>query len=452
MKERHFYYVLGLGQTGQSVVRFLKRNHQECEVFDDKATPAGLAEFQKAFPDIQVHLHENPKINPDHAVHEIIASPGVPLEHPIIREAREKNIAVIGDIELFARYNQVPVVGITGTNGKSTVTTLVGEMAKASGFKTLIAGNIGTPVLDFCDPENPDNYDWVVLELSSFQLESTFSLHPKVACILNITEDHMDRYASFDDYAIAKHRIFRHAENKVISTDDPLTWPKEKNAFSQTISFGLTASDNWHIREKNNQKYLAYNQECLLNVNELKIKGTHNWSNALAALAIGQCMRLEQSVMCDVLKKFPGLDHRCQWVREWHNVNWYNDSKGTNVGATLSAIKGLSGTIHGKIILLLGGQSKGADFSDLCEPLKNHVRTVILYGEDADKIESMLKKSSNMVPIIREKMFEKVVEAAQTAAQPGDVVLLSPACASWDMFDNYAHRGRVFTQLVQAFK
>lgn len=464
-KKRELYYVLGLGQTGLSVVRYLQRHHHRCEVFDDKISPVGLEAFKAEFPDVMIHLHENPDISIEQMkdVREVIISPGVPFEHPVAQIARRENISIVGDIELFARQNKAPVVAITGTNGKSTVTTLVGEMAKAAGFKTLLGGNIGAPVLDFLD--KGENFDWVVLELSSFQLESTFTLHSKIACILNITEDHMDRYASFEDYVAAKHRVYENAENLIVCADDPLTWPRIHLEKQHCTQFGLICSfpprggrsgrggsnipNTFHIQTQDNQKYLAFNQENLLNINELKIKGTHNWSNALAALAIGTQMGLPLSIMCDVLRQFSGLDHRCQWVRELNQVAWYNDSKGTNVGATLSAIKGLAGSIHGKIILLLGGQSKGADFADLCEPLKEHVRAVILYGEDADRIEAMLKESADMIPVIRRTTFEEVIYQAHKEAKPDDVVLLSPACASWDMFENYGHRGRVFAELVE---
>lgn len=447
MEKRQLYYVLGLGQTGLSVVRYLRRHQHFFEVFDDKISPVGLAAFEEEFPDVPIHLHENLNVECMKEVHEVVISPGVPFEHPIAQKAKEQGISLVGDIELFARQSDVPVVAITGTNGKSTVTTLVGEMAKAAGLKVLVGGNIGEPVLN----QGEGDFDWVVLELSSFQLESTFTLHPKIACILNITEDHMDRYATFDDYVTAKQRIYNHAENVVMSRDDSFTKP-HSSTYQKMTTFGLNSSkeNEWGIQVKEGKKYLAYGTECWLNVDELKIKGTHNWSNALAALAMGKFMGLNHEIMCDVLRTFPGLEHRCQWIREIDQVNWYNDSKGTNVGATLSAIKGFGGAIKGKIVLLLGGQAKDADFADLREPLKEHVRAIILYGQDADRIQDMLKDT---VPIIRLNVdigaFNEVVLNAQKQARPGDAVLLSPACASWDMFENFGHRGRVFTDLVQ---
>lgn len=457
MKKNNLYYILGLGKTGLSVVRYLKRSHQRCEVFDDKISLKGIEDFQAEFPNILVHLHENPQISAEHLaeVHEVIISPGVPLTHPIAVLAREKNISIVGDIELFARHNnetnKTPIVAITGTNGKSTVTALVGEMAKAAGLNVLVGGNIGAPVLDFVGASDSqiEKYDWIILELSSFQLDSTFSLHPNIACILNITPDHLDRYVSFDAYAASKHRIYNDAHHIIFCEDDVLTKPVN---FSENkgniVSFGLDNSKTpeWNIPMEGSTKYLSFGTEHWLDVNELKIKGTHNWSNALAALAMGQLMDINPLVLCETLREFPGLDHRCQWVRELNQVNWYNDSKGTNVGATLSAIKGLGDAISGKIILLLGGQSKDADFADLRELLKKHVRSVILYGQDADKIEGMLRET---VPIMRVKTFDEAIHAAQKEAHPHDVVLLSPACASWDMFDNYEHRGRVFVELVK---
>lgn len=443
------YYVIGLRQTGLSVIRYLKRHNQQCEVFDDKVLLDKLTSFQAEFPDVPVHLHETfDHLSLDN-VKEIIISPGVPLTHPIAVLAKKKGIPVVGDIELFARQTNVPVVGITGTNGKSTVTTLVGEMAKGAGLKVLVGGNIGEPVLD----KGEGNFDWVVLELSSFQLESTYSLYPHIACILNITPDHLDRYDSFEDYAAAKYRIYDNAQHAVMCSDDPLTMPPltspfYKRSHTTLTCFGLSepsVNHPWGIQVEGEETYLSYGKEKWLNVKEMKIKGTHNWSNALSALAMGHLMGISQTILCNVLKEFPGLEHRCQWVREINQVNWYNDSKGTNVGSTLAAIKGLGGAMKGKLVMLLGGQSKDADFAELREPLKEHARSIVLYGQDADKIEQMLQ---NTVPIHRVNTFEEVILQAQKDAQPNDAVLLSPACASWDMFENYGHRGRKFVELV----
>ncbi len=445
------YFVIGLGQTGLSVVRYLKRHNQHCEVFDDKILSDKLTAFHAEFPDVPVHAHE---IFDNHQslenVKEVIISPGVPLTHPIAVLAKKKGVPVVGDIELFARQTKASIVGITGTNGKSTVTALVGEMAKAAGLKVLVGGNIGEPILD----QGEGGFDWVVLELSSFQLESTYTLYPKIACILNITPDHMDRYDSFEDYAAAKYRIYDNAENAVMCSDDSLTMPPLTSSFykrphTTLTCFGLTkptANHPWGIQVYEGETYLSYGEERWLNIKEMKIKGTHNWSNALSALAMGHLMGISQSILCQVLKEFPGLEHRCQWVREVGQVNWYNDSKGTNVGSTLAAIKGLGGAMEGKMVLLLGGQSKDADFSELREPIKEHARSIVLYGQDADKIEKMLE---NTVPIHRVNTFEEVIAQAKKDAHPHDAVLLSPACASWDMFENYGHRGRIFVELVQ---
>jgi UDP-N-acetylmuramoylalanine--D-glutamate ligase len=443
------YYVIGLGQTGLSVVRYLTCHHLSCEVFDDKVLSDKLASFQAEYPDVPLHCHQDFSHYSMENVKEVIISPGVPLTHPLAVLAKKKGIPVIGDIELFARENHSPVVGITGTNGKSTVTALVGEMAKAAGLKVFVAGNIGEPVLNRAE----EKFDWVVLELSSFQLESTETLQPKIACILNITPDHMDRYESFEDYAAAKYRIYVNADNAVMCSDDPLTMPPLTSPFykrdhAALTCFGLSEpTDNhpWGVQNINGETYLMHGEETWLTIKEMKIKGTHNWSNALAALAMGHLMGISKSVLCETLKQFTGLEHRCQWVREINHVNWYNDSKGTNVGSTLAAIKGLGGAMDGKIVLLLGGQSKDADFAELREPIKNHVRSIVLYGQDADKIEPMLQ---NTVPIHRVHTFEEVVFHAQKDAEPHDAVLLSPACASWDMFENYGHRGRVFVELV----
>jgi len=441
--KRALHCIVGIGQTGTSVVRYYQKLGQDCIVFDDKASTKNLDTFKQAFPDIPVYNTENTDYLQN--VSEVVVSPGVPLNHWLVTEAHRQGIPVVGDIEIFARQNYKPVIAITGTNGKSTVTALVGEMAKAAGLKAIVAGNIGQPVLDICDTD----FDWVILELSSFQLESTYSLRPLVASILNLSPDHMDRYGSYEEYIAAKQRIYHKAMHAVICADEPLTWPASQESCSIVgFSLGLPSKPHpWGIQTEHEKTYLVFNDENWLNTDELKIKGRHNWLNALAALAIGKCMGLEKAVMCEVLRQFSGLDHRCQWVRCIDEVMWYNDSKGTNVGATVSAVKGLGGAMQGKIVLIAGGQSKGADFSDMREPLNDYVRTLILFGEDAGRIEEAMTGSD--VPIVHSDSLDEAVRLAKKHAKPGDAVLLSPACASFDMFDNYAHRGKVFTQLVQ---
>ncbi|MCX7119507.1 MAG: UDP-N-acetylmuramoyl-L-alanine--D-glutamate ligase, partial [Legionellales bacterium] len=402
------------------------------------------AEFRAEFPDAAVFLTMFPE-DKLAQISAIIVSPGVPLETPCIVAAKVLNIPVFGDIECLAR--EIPgkqVIAITGTNGKSTVTTLVGLMAEAFGFKTAVAGNIGTPVLDLLADEN--DYAVWVLELSSFQLDVTESLCPTTATVLNITPDHLDRYHTIEAYIAAKQRVYHHAVSMVYNREDELTIPDTKKT-EQVTSFGLNppSDGEWGLLQDQNDWYLAYGQIRILAVSDLRIKGRHNWANALAACALVHPLGIPFTVMREVLMTFSGLPHRSQWVRTLDAVDWINDSKGTNVGATQSAIAGIGGAISGKIVLIAGGQGKGADFRFLRDVVANHVRALVLLGQDADILETAL---SDLVPVKRIDTIEAAVQAARDIALSGDVVLLSPACASLDMFRDFNHRGQVFTDLV----
>ena len=443
MHPDHFL-VVGLGKTGQSVARDLHRNHHVFSVFDTRQSPSGEAEFRAEFPNIDIFLGTFP----DEKLAQIsamIVSPGVPLETPCIQAAKAKAIPVYGDIECLARQiSDKPVIAITGTNGKSTVTTLVGLMTTAFGIKTAVAGNIGTPVLDLL----ADDHDYAVwvLELSSFQLEITQSLCATSATILNISPDHLDRHHSLEAYIAAKHRIYLHASHMVYNREDKITKPNCFDTQSMS-SFGLTPPVNqeWGLIEQENERYLAFGEFPIVAVSELKIKGRHNWANALAACALVYPLGIPFSVMREVLSTFSGLPHRSQWVRNLDDVDWINDSKGTNVGATQSAIAGIGNAISGKVVLIAGGQGKGADFGFLRDVVQRHVRTLVLLGQDADLLEAAL---SDLVPVKRLETLELAVQVARDAALPGDVVLLSPACASLDMFRDFNHRGEVFSDLV----
>lgn len=457
------YLVAGLGKTGLSIARYLHRNNKTFMVFDTRLDAPGLAEFKAEFPNVSVYLHDFP----EHLINQltdIITSPGLSLDTPFLKQAMQSGVAVYGDIECLAREINAPVVAITGTNGKSTVTTLVGEMAKAAGFNVAVAGNIGTPVLDILDEAH---YDLWVLELSSFQLDLTHSLKPVAATILNITPDHLDRHHTLEGYVQAKQRIYHQAKIALFNRQDEYTVPradkesldpadkprdvvdlsKQRNGERIILSFGQDAPTpgNWGLIEQEGKTYLAKGNECLLSVDSILIKGVHNWLNALAACALAEAAGIPIKPMIEVLKQFSGLQHRCQWVRSLDGVEWINDSKGTNVGATISAINGIGGSMQGKIVLIAGGQGKGADFNELSQPIKDFVRSIVLIGEDADKIEAAL---SNVVPISRASSLENAVTMAKTHAKPGDVVLLSPACASLDMFRDFNHRGEVFTASV----
>lgn len=435
--------IVGLGATGLSCARFLTSQGANIAITDSRPNPPCLEALRSELPDVAVFVGG---FDPDAFVRAecLVVSPGISLRDPLIIEARARGVEILGDIEIFAHFAMAPVVAITGSNGKSTVTTLVAEMARESGLKTAIGGNIGTPALDLL-AQQPDLY---VLELSSFQLETTSSLEPAVAAILNISEDHMDRYASVSDYTAAKMRIYHGGGALVINRDDPLvraTLARVQHG-RPVVRFGRDepVADDFGLCIHGGEVWLCRGAERLLPERELKIKGSHNTANALAALALGQAVGLSQSAMVQVLQRFSGLPHRCQRIRERRGVIWYNDSKATNVGAALAAIEGIPAE---KIVLIAGGQGKGQDFTPLREAVSGHCRAVVLLGEDAPFLQQALVDTVRLVPVMT--LAEAVTEAAELA-QPGDAVLLSPACASFDMFKSYVDRGEQFVSAVEA--
>jgi UDP-N-acetylmuramoylalanine--D-glutamate ligase len=372
---------------------------------------------------------------------QLVVSPGVSLNEPVIADALGRGMPVMGDIELFARYASAPVVAITGSNGKSTVTTLVGEMARCSGVRVAVGGNLGIPALELLmQEERPDLY---VLELSSFQLELTDSLCPAAAVVLNVSPDHLDRYPSLQAYRRAKERIYRGARVKVVNADDPLVTAMVPERESIRFTLGVPGPGEFGLRNYDGDEWLALGDQPLMAAAEVRIVGRHNLANALAALALGHAMQLPLEAMRDALRRFPGLPHRCQWVAECGGIHWYNDSKGTNVGATLAAIRGMPG----KLVLIAGGDGKGADFTPLCEAVRDKVRALVLIGRDAGLIEEAI---AGAVPVVRSTTMSQAVEDARRLAQPGDSVLLSPACASFDMFSNFEERGQAFMNAIRA--
>ena len=440
------YLVAGLGKTGLSIAHYLRRQQQPFAVFDTRATPPGLAAFQAEFPEVTVFLGEFPDALCDQ-LQAIIMSPGVASDEPSIKKAIVKGVPLWGDIECFAREVTAPVIAITGTNGKSTVTTLVGEMAAEAGLRVAVGGNIGTPVLDLLDTP----YDLWVLELSSFQLALTESLAPVAATILNVTPDHLDRHHTLEAYLQAKQRIYHHAKALVYNRQDELTLPPvEKNQeVNSVISYGLDepSRGQWGILLVDGSYWIALGSEKIFCLDKLRVKGRHNWQNALAACALAEIAGVPRGAMVNVLQRFSGLMHRTQWVRTLNDVEWIDDSKGTNIGATTSAILGIGGSVSGKIVLIAGGQGKGADFTELRAPVTEYVRSVVLLGEDAEKMACAL---ADVVPVTRVSSLQAAVNMAKSQAIPGDVVLLSPACASLDMFQDYKHRGEVFATAVNA--
>ena len=436
--------VVGLGKTGLSCVRFLRRQGYTVAVNDTRNNPPGLEELRQHYPEVHCSLgglDENLLLQ----AREIIASPGISVNEPALLAARlNAGIPVIGDIELFCRATDAPIIAITGSNAKSTVTTLVGLMAENAGIKTGIGGNLGIPVLDLLNPET----GLYVLELSSFQLETTHGLRAAAAVVLNISEDHMDRYKNMQEYHRAKHRIFRNCKFYVTNRQDDLTLPQLPESVPHT-SFGtdMPDHDSWGVIREAGQAWLTHGHEKLLAANEMKIFGEHNIANALAALALGSAVNLPLQAMLDTLREFPGLPHRCRMVAQHNGVSWYNDSKGTNVGATLAALNGLGPVIDGKVVLIAGGQGKGQDFSPLTPALEHFGKSVILIGEDAARIEAVL------TPGIERHHADSLPEAIRLAgrlAVAGDAVLLSPACASFDMFRSYEDRGNRFEAAVHA--
>ncbi|MDG9929904.1 MULTISPECIES: UDP-N-acetylmuramoyl-L-alanine--D-glutamate ligase [unclassified Pseudomonas] len=438
-----FRIVVGLGKSGMSLVRFLAQQGVRFAVADTRANPPELATLQRDYPEVEVRCGE---LDVDFLCRasELYVSPGLALATPALREAAERGVKMSGDIDLFTRHAKVPIIAITGSNAKSTVTTLVGEMVAAAGRRVAVGGNIGTPALDLL----ADDVELYVLELSSFQLETTERLNAEVATCLNVSEDHMDRYAGMQHYHLAKHRIFRGARQVVVNRDDALSRPLIADQVP-CWSFGLGKPDFkcFGLVEENGEKYLAFQFETLMPTAELKIRGAHNQSNALAALTLGHAVGLPFEAMLDTLRRFAGLPHRCQWVRELRGVGYYDDSKATNVGAALAAIEGLGADIAGKLVLIAGGDGKGADFSALKTPVARFCRAVVLLGRDAELLASAL---GDAAPLVRVATLDEAVRCSAELAQPGDAVLLSPACASLDMFKNFEERGRLFAQAAEA--
>ncbi len=434
-------YILGLGASGLSVLRYCQRLKLACEIFDTRLNPPGLAEFKQQYPMLKIHL--GPLV-PEVLLKatQILISPGLDPHNPALNLARAAGIPIIGDIELFSLVAKAPIIGITGTNAKGTVTTLIALMLQAAGYRTLVGGNIGIPVLDLLQEPVPDYY---VLELSSFQLETTVSLQAHAAVLLNISEDHLDRHGSMTAYLSAKKVIYHHAQYGILNRDEPLTWPVNVTP-KQSFSFGH--SEPSHAREcgfrlVGGESYLACGQKNILAIKQLRIKGNHNALNALAALALGFSLQLPIAAMIEALTAFSGLAHRCQFIKEHDQVTWYNDSKGTNVGATLAALKGLG--MQKNLILIAGGVGKGQDFVPLAAVVAHTCKIVIVLGEVAEYLSLLLKDCAVIIAV---SSLAEAVTVANRLATAGNCVLLSPACASLDMFKNFEDRGEQFVALV----
>ena len=442
--------VLGLGDTGLSMAKWLARAGASVRVADTRDSPPRLAALRASLPAVPALC--GPFREDSFAGVDLIAiSPGVPLAEPQVRRAIAAGTRVLGDVELFARAAAgARIVAVTGTNGKTTVTSLVGSMARSAGSDCEVAGNIGPAVLDaLMGREDAGNLpDLWVLELSSFQLETTDSLVVAAATVLNISEDHLDRYRRIEEYAAAKARIFAGGGVQVLNRDDPRSLAMALPGRT-VITFGLGAprrEGDWGLLDRDGEPWLSQGSKALLPVRGMKLAGLHNAANALAALALCKGIGLEVEPLLRALRKFKGLPHRVEPVGVAGGLSWYDDSKGTNVGSTVAALAGLARGAA-KVVLIAGGEGKGQDFSPLKDAVARSARTVVLIGRDASLIEAAVAGAG--VPILRAGSMEEAVSLAGGAARSGDAVLLSPACASFDMFRDYKHRGEVFRAAVE---
>jgi len=435
--------VVGLGVTGLSVIKFLQKNHIEVAVIDSRETPPCLEIVEESFRDIAVFTGGF-----DHAVFQaathIIVSPGISLDEEEIQAAAEQGIPVFGDIDVFAVCVDAPVAAITGSNGKSTVTTLLSEMAKKADWDVRAGGNLGVPALDLLSAKPADLY---VLELSSFQLERTSQLKANVAALLNLSDDHMDRYHNVAAYYEAKERIFFGGGVAVLNRQEDFIRSLPLPSGRKVTTFGLNQPklDEYGVISIEGQDVMSKGNSPILPVAELKIKGTHNIQNALAAIAMADELNIPRAAQKAALLEFPGLLHRTQWVADIDGVTWINDSKATNPGACLAALEGLSAPI----ILIAGGDSKGAQFNTLAAAISENVSLVILIGRDAQKFQ---QEAVAETPYKLAATIEEAVQLAAQQATKGDTVLLSPACASLDQFANYQQRGERFIAAVEGLK
>ena len=432
--------VVGLGATGLSIARYLKRCNADAIFYDSREEPPGLDELDEVWPDADVRLGKDTL---PRSVNRVIASPGIADSNPLLKKAHKKKLKVVSDIELFSRAVTKPFVAVTGSNGKSTVTTLLYHMCRADGRDVLAGGNLGEPALDLLGGAVPDIY---ILELSSFQLQRTQNLPAEVALLLNVSPDHLDWHADEAEYRAAKYRIFDDVDAAVINRADEEAARKVSHC-GRVVSFGLDApgEDQYGIREEDGEKYLACGETLLLSTRDLALYGVHNQLNALAALAAGNLLGLEVAAMLQVLVEFPGLPHRMQFVARVGAVDYINDSKATNVAAAVASVQ----SVDGMLVLVAGGQGKGGDFSELAEAIEGKLRGAVLIGEDAEKIARAM---DTVMPVHFAENMESAVHMAATCAESDDTVLLAPACASFDQYDNYMARGDAFIGAVEALR
>lgn len=428
--------IVGLGHTGLSIARFLNQHGFKFALVDTRNNPPMYQKLLSEMPDTAVFAGGFDETVFATATH-LIVSPGISLKEPVIQHALAKNIQLISDIDLFAISVTAPVVAITGSNGKSTVTSMVAKMAEADNKHVAIGGNFGTPALDLINQDT----DLYVLELSSFQLERTELLQPTAATVLNISEDHLDRYSDIHEYAEAKQKIFNGEGIMVLNADDPYVIGMIEPD-REVVTFGLENGADYHLSAGQEGECLAESGQCFMLTKDFPLFGSHNLSNALAAWALGKAIGLSEQAMQQALTSFKGLEHRMQAVAEINGVTWINDSKATNVGACIAALKGM----NQRVVLIAGGDAKNADMRELAPVLEEKAKAVVLMGKDAALLQRVVTKK---VPTEHAKSICEAVRLAAKMAGSGDCVLLSPACASLDQFENYQERGRLFSQAVK---
>ena len=439
------HLILGLGKSGLSCARYFDRIGQDYCLLDTRHNPPGLEQIttlthckSTVFGDLKLALLKDCKM--------LVVSPGIALSQPFVSEAIKRDIDVCGDIELFARACDKPVVAITGSNGKSTVTDLTEKLINAAGLKCQKGGNIGLPVLDFLPMQNADIY---VLELSSFQLDTTHSMKPKVSVLLNVSEDHMDRYKTFSDYTNSKQRVFKNAIYKIFNGEDRLTYPSSISTKDYTFSVDKpiepVAQKVSYLKQRDRSFELVVDHKDIIGTNSLQITGRHNWLNGLTCLCILKCLEFpfnDNDLRC--LEHYQGLPHRFQRVSKKFEYDWINDSKATNVGATVAAIDSIH-LAKNKVILIAGGDSKQSDLSPLIELFENKICSLVLLGKDA----RLLSDLTNKVDSYFVENMQQAVSKAKQLASPGDIVLLSPACSSLDMYKNFEARGEAFVDAIR---
>ncbi len=432
-------FIVGLGTTGFSIVRFLTHYHFKFTLIDSRTNPPMKQQLLAEFPKIKLITTPLKNIDFSKATH-LIVSPGIALNQVAIEAACINGVRIVSDIDLFSLATDTPIIAITGSNGKSTVTTMLGEMGKAAGKKTAIGGNLGIAALDLLYKK----VDLYVLELSSFQLERTSTLNAAAATVLNISADHLDRHKTLENYIVEKRKVFGGDGKMILNADDPnVIGMKIKNR--KCSYFSLHQSQGFHIKVKENHNYLAYDKRYLIPCSDLPLEGKHNRANALAALALGHAVGLDIDKMCFALKSFKGLNHRMQIISKFNGIEWINDSKATNIGACIAALE----SYDDKVILLAGGDAKGAKMEELRITAQKHVKSIILMGKDADLIENAL---NNCIPTYHASSMVAAVEFAYKIANSGDTVLLSPACASLDQYKNYQQRGNSFIAAIMALE